>query len=121
MATDINLDWTRKSDPVLLHDEQVFRQAIYNILFFSKNEIYYGAGNEIDLKSKNFELIPYHGDDLTIRGIAEAIRTMDRRFRLLENRSSITPVGDQYQLHLVVEYGYTEPIVIDQRIQKVEN
>ena len=117
MPVDLNPNWKKPGDPILLYDDDCMRIQLYNILFFSKNECYYGPGNEIDLKTRNFELLPDLGDELTLRSLGDSIRSMDSRFTLIESKSSITSVGDQFQLLLVVEYDYGKEIIVNETVE----
>jgi hypothetical protein len=116
---DINLNWRSKQDPVILYDDAAMRQAIYNVLFFSENECYHGSGDEVNLRSELFTILPISGDSLSIRTISDKLRKFDNRFKLIESASSVTSIGDQYQLHLVIEYDYGKSITIDQRVEVV--
>jgi len=117
MAADLNANWQSKLDPVVLHDDAAMHQAIYNILFFNRNECFFGNGNEVNLSYDLFELIPFDGDTLTIRSISDRITSFDSRLKLIESKSTVRSVGDQYQLHLVIEYDYQKTVTIDQRVQ----
>lgn len=114
---DVNINWLHNRDPIVLHEDAAMRQAIYNILFFSRNECYFGSGDEVNLRDDLFELIPFDGDTLAIRSISDRITAFDSRLKLIESQSSVRAVGDQYQLHLVIEYDYEKYIILDQRVQ----
>jgi len=119
MAKDINANWRSKQDPVILYDESAVHQAIYNILFFNRNECFFGEGNEVNISSELFELIPFDGDTLTIRSLSDRITAFNPKLKLIESKSSVRAVGDQFQLHLVIEYDYAKSVTIDQRVQAV--
>lgn len=118
MATDLNLEWTCAKDNVLIQNEQCLEQAITNALFFNQDEVYWGARNEIGLSRFNFELIGISGDMFTLRELAIAIKDFDRRLTLRESESSIVPVGDQWQLNLVIDYAYGPTVRINQLIER---
>lgn len=114
---DIYIDWHDASDPVLLQDDAAIRQQVYCILFFRKDECVFDRGDEINLSNDLFEMIPFDGGELTIRSISDRITAFDSRFKLIESQSSVEPVGDQYQMHLVIEYDYNKSIELNPTVE----
>ena len=113
---DFNLNWESLRDPVVLDSDEVILQAISNVLFINTNEIYFGTGNELGLPDQLFEFISDISDSLPLREIKAKLRALDSRINLDIASSSITPVGDEYQMHLVFAIdGRTR--TLDRRIQ----
>jgi hypothetical protein len=119
MATDLNINWKSKRDKTLIQNDECLRQSIQTGLYLSKDSIIWGRGREPDLSSLLFEMMGSGNNMFTMRELGHRIRDFDSRLMLRENESSITAVGDQWQLNLIIEYTYGSPIIINQRISRI--
>ena len=96
MATynDYNLSYDpafKSLSNVIISDTAAILQGVESLLFFNKDDIYYGNGNEPDLQPEIFELISDVGDKITLDYLKTAIETNDRRCIVDLSRSSVTP------------------------------
>lgn len=119
MAVDINPEWVCKKDNVLLYNEKCMEQNIKNALFFNRDDIYWGGRREIGLSRYLFELMGRDNNFVSMRDLGDAIHRFDRRLSLRENESTIREHGDQWQLHLVIDYGMNRTVTINEIVERV--
>jgi hypothetical protein len=116
MAKDINGIWESLNDNILIEDNAVFEQSVHNSLYLDQDDIYWGSGTEINISRFLFELMPEGMS--SIRDLAFNINKFDPRLRLRQDLSSITPVGDQWQLNLTIVYDDSQIIYINELVRR---